>query len=54
MCLPYIFVYKVKTKVSANFSFYLMTSRKKKKAMVIGSRIGERDKKNAEYYVGDY
>ena len=24
------------------------------KAVVIGSRIKERDKKNAEYYVGDY
>ena len=31
-----------------------MTSRKKRKQFVIGSRIRERDKKNAEYYVGDY
>ena len=28
--------------------------RKKRKQFVIGSRIRERDKKNAEYYVGDY
>ena len=27
---------------------------KKRKPFVIGSRIRERDKKNTEYYVGDY
>ena len=26
----------------------------KRKQVLIGSRIRERDKKNAEYYVGDY
>ena len=44
--------------------YILMTSRKKKrrekrvwkkeKAVWIGSRLRERDKKNAEYYVRDY
>ena len=38
-----------------NFSSYFDdVTKKKEKAVLISSRIRERDKKNAEYYVGDY
>ena len=45
---------RAKTKVSAEISLFILMTSWKKESSWYGSRIRERDKKNVEYYVGDY